>query len=116
MSDWDTKGSDEKSSKWKTVLVASAIHKTYAEHGPNAFGVTPLNEVLVSKKQCFNLLKGGIFKGFYMQIQTYKALIFNDIGKLLPKWRLVFSANHIYTKIISASLKPLEEKYEMVFI
>jgi hypothetical protein len=50
LSDWDTKSADEGYPKCKTVTVLSATHKTVAEHGPNVFGLTGINEQLVSKK------------------------------------------------------------------
>jgi hypothetical protein len=58
VSDWDTKAADEAYPKVKTVTVLSATHKTVAEHGPNVFGLTDINEQLVSKKKMFQSFEG----------------------------------------------------------
>jgi len=51
LSDWETKAAHERYPKYKTVTVLSATHKTDAEHGPNVFGLTDINEKLVSRKK-----------------------------------------------------------------
>jgi hypothetical protein len=51
LSDWETKAAHERYPKYKTVTVLSATHTPDAEHGPNVFGLTDINEKLVSKKK-----------------------------------------------------------------